>query len=104
MVFTCSQYSRQLAYLDCRFDQLTGQAIPDCGCEEQYAADDDTGNSSAKDLSGHKNHVHISLDDYIFIETKNDDPGIPAIKNNFFHSSESCYNKYLQELLRPPQV
>ena len=66
-LFLCTQYSRQLAYLDCKLDNISNTTESKCDCEQQYGSSQD---DDKADFPVHKNHYHFAVDDYYLTETK----------------------------------
>ena len=66
-LFICTQYSRQLTYLDCKLDNISNGTESKCDCEQQYASAQD---DDHPDFPAHKNHRHFSIDDYYLGESR----------------------------------
>jgi hypothetical protein len=66
-LFVCTQYNRQLAYLDCKLDNIRNTTESKCDCEQQYGSSQDDEKSN---FPAHKNHHHLAIDDFYFYEIK----------------------------------
>ena len=101
ILFTCTQYSRQLAYLDCKLDNISNTTKSNCDCEQQYGSSQD---DDKADFPVHKNHHHFAADDYYLNETKTIaqfslllSVNYPALTIDF--NSEEC-----KDVFHPPKV
>lgn len=63
-LFACSQYAKQLSYIECKLSNKFKPDTVKCDCETKLAQD----NSSAPDQPANTTHFHVHADEVYFLE------------------------------------
>lgn len=100
-LFLLTQYGKQLAYLQCKIENISSKSTaPACDCEKKY--DKDPG--APDKLPPVKTHVHASTDEYYVIDEKAGhlENIIPAVKTTgHYNASLSTFSG---NIFHPPQA